>query len=454
MPTTCDRVVNFAASSTSPQYFLPSTVPASFLRLDNGLTLIHQEMPSVSVVSVDIWVKAGANCDPVGFAGMAHFLEHMIFRGTEAIAAGEFDMVIESEGGDSQAATSHDYAHYALTVATEQVTHTLPLLVEMLLNAKIDPRHLEQERLVVLEEIRRESDDPDWLAYQHLMHTAYGEHHPYGRSILGSIDTVEQITAEQMLEFHRSRYQPQCMTVAIAGAISGEQALDLVNWAFSAADSPMTQGKQPTCIQEVSYTQPKSAPTIQRQTISLPQVQHSRLNLAWMGASVQNLQEAIQLELLLTILVEGRSARLVQQLQEERGWIHDIAGSFSIQEYASLFNISAYLEASDLERVEHHIRQEIISLNTQLVSMNELNRAKRSLCNSFIFALESPPQLANFLGYYGLLGCQDLCQNWSSAYCEIISQTQPLDLQHLAQKYLTPDNYVVTRLIPEYGKSK
>jgi predicted Zn-dependent peptidase len=415
-------------------------------------------MPSLATVSVDIWVRAGATCDPKGYEGMAHFVEHMIFRGTEAIAAGEFDLLIESEGGSSHAATSHDYAHYAHTVAASQITHTLPCLVEMLLNAKIDPEHLEQERLVILEEIRQSTDDPDWLAYQHLMVTAYGEH-PYGRSILGNLDTVAQITAAQVQEFHQLHYQPQQMIVAIAGAISCEQALELVKSAFNAVTSKYPKdcdrhtGQRSPIFYKLPHVQQKFLPHVQRQTITSPQVQHSRLHLAWMGTSAQNLQEAIQLELLLAVLVQGRSARLVQQLLE-RGWVQDIGGSFAVQQYDSLFTISAYLETGDLERVENHISQEITTLNNQLVTNSELNRAKRSLCNGFIFSLESPPQLANFLGYHSLLGCQELCQNWSIAYGRIISQTQPLDLQSLAQKYLTPHNYVVTRLIPEYGKSK
>ena len=436
MPITCNRSTVESSSSV----FTSTSASATFLKLNHGLTLIHQEM-NAAVVSVDIWVKAGAASDPVGAAGMAHFLEHMIFRGTEAIAAGEFDLAIETEGGSSCAATSHDYAHYAFTVAANHFPKTLDYLAQMLLNAKIDPEAMEQERLVVLEEWRQANDDPDWVAYQHLMTNAYGAH-PYGGSVLGTEESICNITAAQMRDYHRSHYIPSQMTVAIAGAVDRDAAMSVVNNAFSNnfADR-LDHCQEPMATVEIVG--------INRQTMSLPRLSQSRLNLAWVGVGVENVVEAIHLELLLTILVEGRSSRLVRQLVVERGWVQDIAGSFSLQQAPSLFAIAAYLDAKYLNLVEAHIIEQVQDLRDRPLPLSELNKAKRSLNNNFTFALESPSQLASFLGYHGLLGCEILCRDWSKAYCEIVRNTQAEDLQHLAQKYLSPQNYVVTRLIAE-----
>lgn len=394
---------------------------------------------------MDIWVNAGATSDPVGAAGMAHFLEHMIFKGTEAIASGEFDLAIETEGGSSRAATSHDYAHYAFTVAANQFPKTLDYLAQMLLNAKIDAEAMEQERLVVLEEWRQANDDPDWVAYQHLMTTAYGAH-PYGGSVLGNEESIRNITAVQMRDYHRSHYIPSQMTVAIAGAVDRDAAIEVVNNAFrnNFADRlDHCQEPMATVAATVAIT------GINRQTMSLPRLSQSRLNLAWVGVGVDSFVEAIQLELLLTVLVEGRSARLVQQLVAERGWVQDIAGSFSLQQAPSLFTIAAYLDAEYLDLVEAHIIEQVQDLRDRPLPLSELNKAKRSLNNNFTFALESPSQLASFLGYHGLLGCESLCRDWSTAYCAIVRNTEAEDLQHLAQKYLSTQNYVVTRLIAE-----
>jgi predicted Zn-dependent peptidase len=115
----------------------------------------------------------------------------------------------------------------------------------------------------------------------------------------------------------------------------------------------------------------------------------------------------------------------------------------------SLFTISAYLDAQNLDIVEHKIRQQIMDLRDHPITETELNKAKRSLCNQFIFALESQSQLASFLGYHSLLSCEELCIDWSKTYCEIIRKIEPSDLQTIAQKYLCLENYVVTCVVPE-----
>jgi len=450
VPITCDR----SAATFSPLANLSATVSlssavnssATYLKLGNGVTLVHQEMPTASVASVDIWVKAGASNDPDAVLGMAHFLEHMIFKGTEAIAAGEFDLVIESEGGVSNAATSLDYAHYSFTVAASRFTITLPYLAQMLLKARIDEEDLEQERLVVLEELRQAMDDPDWFAYQHLMQTAYPSNHPYSRSVLGDEATIKQINAAQMREYHRSHYRPENMTIAIAGAVTREEAIMVVNAAFNndtfAKNNFVNQIIEPKSV-AIAPDYHKN----RRSIISLPNVHHSRLNVAWIAASVANLEEAIQLELVATLLTEGRSSRLIQDLLEDSGLVQDITSSFALQQEAGLFTISAYLEAENLQLVEDRIMQQVTELINHQVSEVELNKAKRSLCNHFTFALESPSQLANFLGYHSLLGCEDLCRDWSTAYTDIIKKVELKDLQLLAKKYLNHEGCIVTAVL-------
>jgi zinc protease len=188
---------------------------------------------------------------------------------------------------------------------------------------------------------------------------------------------------------------------------------------------------------------------MRRCELQYPRLQHSRLTMAWLGPSVDSLSDALGLELLSVVLAEGRSSRLVQELREELGWVHDVGSSFAIQKDPGLFSISAYLDAEYLEPVEHSIAQHILRLSNEPIAPAELDRAKRSLRNSFAFALESPHQLANFLGYHGLLGCYDLCANWSNAYSESVSAFSAHDLQQLASKYLSPRQYILSSLAPE-----
>jgi len=170
-----------------------SSFPAQVWQLDHGLTVIHQYLPVTPVVVVDVWVKAGAIAEPDPWLGMAHFLEHMIFKGTKKLPPGLFDYLIENCGGMTNAATSHDYAHFYLTTSVDQIEHTLPHLAEILLHAEIDDEEFYREKDVVLEELRACYDDPDWIAYQTLCGSIY-QNHPYGRSILGDQPCLEQLT--------------------------------------------------------------------------------------------------------------------------------------------------------------------------------------------------------------------------------------------------------------------
>ncbi|MGB5772056.1 MAG: pitrilysin family protein, partial [Crocosphaera sp.] len=206
--------------------------PASSVKLDQGITVVHQTLSVTPVVVVDVWVKAGARVEPNQWVGTAHFLEHMIFKGSKQILPGTFDQAIEHNGGITNAFTSHDYAHFFLTVSGDRLCNTLPYLGEILLQAAIPDDEFVRERDVILEEIRSSHDDPDWLGFQSLCETLY-QTHPYGRSILGNETHLRQYSPHQLRCFHRTHYQPDNMTVVVVGNIQKEAALLLVEKAFS-----------------------------------------------------------------------------------------------------------------------------------------------------------------------------------------------------------------------------
>jgi zinc protease len=149
---------------------------ANTFELSNGLTIIHQHLPATPVVVTDIWVTAGAIAEPSEWSGMAHFLEHMIFKGSPNVMVGEFDWLIENTGGVANAATSYDYAHFYLTTAAPHLDKTLPYLADILLRATIPDEEFIREREVVLEELYSTHDDPDFLGFQALCQNTYQCH--------------------------------------------------------------------------------------------------------------------------------------------------------------------------------------------------------------------------------------------------------------------------------------
>ncbi len=412
--------------------------PGSISVFENGLTFIHQEIPTTPVVVADVWVSAGVTAEPESWYGMAHFLEHMIFKGTAKIAPGVFDQLIETRGGVSNAATSYDYAHFSLTTASTYIEEILPPMGELLLNAAIPDEEYMRERNVVLEEIRQAGDDPDWLGYQHLMTSIYS-HHPYGRSILGCDRDIIKYTPQNMRCFHRNLYQPENMTVVIVGGISQEKAYGLVADTFR--EFPQKCDHLP--LKSV-YHQPIIA-GIRRQEITLPRLESARLMMAWVAPGAEDLHTAYGLDLLSVLLADGRISRLVRDLREEQQLVQGIHSSFSLQKQSSLFTINAWLEPEYVERVEELIRYHLYDIGKNGISDNELRRCQRKLCNDFAFSTETPNQLAGLYGYYSTISTPE----FAYIYPQNILAFTTAEIQTLAQDFISPHNYAVTVIYPE-----
>jgi zinc protease len=404
--------------------------------LKNGLTVIHQEIPATPVSVVDVWVRAGAIAEPNDWSGMAHFLEHMIFKGTDLLPPGLFDQAVENRGGVTNAATSHDYAHYFIVTASDHLGETLPYLAELLLNAAIPEDEFERERDVVMEEINQAYDNPDWLAFQATMESIY-QRHPYGRPVLGTRDTLLQHSPDAMRSFHRTYYQPENMTVVVTGNVPHEMAIEMVEQTFSQFHD--------RCACPLVATEAEPPITeIRRQELCLPRLEQARLMMAWVGPGVDQLHSAYGLDLIAALLTEGRSSRLVRELREERQLVQAISSSFSLQRESGLFTITAWMEPQNLERVEALIGDRLTELVSHPISHVELARCKRLLCNDYAFSTETPSQLAGLYGYYHTIAQAEL----AVSYPKRIRSFQPGDIQKLASQYLSPYHYAATVLRP------
>ena len=444
MFTNLIKNINWKLPRLSQQFkaqFKDLEFPASIFRLDNGLTFIHQYLNSTPVVATEVWVRAGASAEPDDWFGMAHFLEHMIFKGSKHTLPGVFNWVIENNGGMTNAVTSHDYAQFFITTAVPYLADTLPCLADILLHAAIPEEEFVRERDVVLEEIRSYKDDPDLVGYQTLYQSLYQDH-PYGRSILGEEEQVMSHSPERMRCFHASHYQPENMTVVIVGGIEQESALSLVNQTFSQfsvpSECPPTSRKVVPRLRE-----------IRRNQLDLPGLAQARLLMGWTAPRTETkgknpLKDAFALDMLSVLLASGRSSRLVQKLMEEKQLVLNIRSDFSLRKEAMLFTISAWLEPQYLEQVEAIIRECIWQLQTGSITEAELARCQRLLCNDYAFSTETPSEVAGLYGYYNTIATAES----SVTYPHQIKQLTSWDLQSIAKHYLSSDRYAVTVLRP------
>ncbi|PSB37449.1 peptidase M16 [filamentous cyanobacterium Phorm 46] len=407
----------------------------------NGLTVIAEHLP-VDAVNLSVWMNLGSAVESDEINGMAHFLEHMIFKGTPSIKSGEFERAIEQRGAVTNAATSQDYTNYYITTAPKDFAELAPLQVDVLLNASIPDDAFDRERLVVLEEIRRSEDNPRRRTYQRSVELAF-EVLPYKRPVLGPTSVIEQLIAQQMRDFHSTRYQPGAMTAVAVGNLPVDRLIEIVADSFAAkstarngninlpsTDSIHPQFQSPTYGQELPFTE-----TIRREFVDSA-LQQARLILMWRVPGFVEMSETYALDVLATILGHGRTTRLVQDLREDQGLVSSISVSNMTLRLGGVFSISAQLATENIEAVEAAIVGHIRTLQTELVTDAEISRIRTQVANRFVFANETPSDRASLYGYYqSMVGDIAPALNYAASIQALTAQ----DLREAAVKYLSPD---------------
>ncbi|MBW4520179.1 MAG: insulinase family protein [Scytolyngbya sp. HA4215-MV1] len=425
---------------------LPLNAP-TLHRLSNGLTIVAEQMP-VEAVNLNLWLNVGSAKEPDDINGMAHFLEHMIFKGTSQLESGEFERLIEARGAVTNAATSQDYTHYYITSAPKDFADLAPLQIEVLLNASIPDQSFERERLVVLEEIRRSEDNPRRRTFQRTTETTF-EQLPYRRPVLGPTQVIEQLVPQQMRDFHAAWYQPSQMTAAVVGNLPVEQMIEILEHGFAQAESHRSPG-----VESGNYIS-KHLPTLHpeqpfqeivRREFVDPTLQQARLVMTWRVPGLMDLDQTYALDVLASILGHGRTARLVQDLREEKGLVTQISASNMTYQHQGVFSVSARLSIEHLPAVEATIVQHITRMQTEPVSASEIARVRTQVANHFIFGNETPSDRSGLYGYYhSLVGDLAPALNYPIHIRSLSEET----LQAAAQKYLSPNAYGIIVMKPE-----
>ena len=292
-------------------------------RLPNGLTIVAEQMP-LEAVNLSLWVNVGSANEPDNINGMAHFLEHMVFKGTKRIVSGEFERRIEERGAVTNAATSQDYTHYYITTAPKDFASLAPLQIDVVLNSLIPDDAFSREKLVVLEEIRRSDDNPRRRTFAQAMQTAF-DRLPYRRPVLGEFDVISQLQPQQMRDFHTSWYQPNSITAVAVGNLPVDELIKIVADGFTESTNPLPVINHPPLAnalkEEPAFTE------IVRHELKDDSLQQARLVMVWRVPGLSNLQETYALDVLAAILGSGRTSRLVRDLREEKGLVSSISVS-------------------------------------------------------------------------------------------------------------------------------
>jgi predicted Zn-dependent peptidase len=420
---------------TRPQLNAPT-----IRQLDNGLTIIAEQMP-VEAVNLNVWINVGSAKESNEINGMAHFLEHMVFKGTPNLKIGEFEQLIEERGAVTNAATSQDYTHYYITTAPKDFAELAPLQLDVVLNPTLDNDAFEREKLVVLEEIRRSEDNPRRRTFYRSMEACF-EILPYRRPVLGPGSVIKDLRSQQMRDFHAAWYQPQSMTAAVVGNLPTEKLIEIVTQGFEQhyqSKEGSAKNHTPSITPEPPFTE------IVRYEYTDETLQQARLVMVWRVPGMEDLAETYALDILAVILGQGKVSRLFRELREEKGLVTQIGVSNMTQTHQGVFYISASLPTENIAEVEQAIARQIKTIQTEPIATKDIERIRTQVANRFIFANERPSDRTNLYGYY-YSQLQDLAPALN--YAQHIQAISASDLQTAAQKYLNPEAYGVVVMKP------
>lgn len=414
-------------------------------RLPSGLTIIAEHMP-IDAVNLSIWLNIGSRVEADAINGMAHFLEHMVFKGTPQIGCGEFERLIEERGAVTNAATSHDYTHYYITTAPQDFAALAPLQIELVVNASLEDDHFDRERPVILEEIRRAEDSPRRRTFYRSMEMSF-DSLPYRRSVLGPTTVIEELTAEQMRAFHHTWYQPQNMTAVAVGNLPTEELLRIVEAGFEQALTRSSREQAaPELMLQIPSTQPEMPfPEIQRAEYVDEALQQARLVLGWRVPGMRDLQQTYPLDVVASILSRGRTARLIDDLLERRQLVTSISASNMTFGNQGVFYITAKVAPENLAAAEAAILEHIQRLHETSITAAELRRIQTQVANRYVFGSETPSDRAGLYGYYQAM-TGDI--RHALEYPDWIRRITAEQVQQAVQQYLPLQAYGVVVLKP------
>jgi predicted Zn-dependent peptidase len=399
--------------------------------LDNGLRLITETMPHVRSVTIGVWLMRGSRHEADDQSGIAHFVEHMLFKGTDTRTAEDIAQAIDSIGGQLDAFTAKEYASYYIKVLDEHLPLAVDLLSDIVLHPAFSGDELGREKKVILEEIKMVEDTPDDLVHE-LFTQHFWEGHPLGRPILGSKETVESFTVESLHEYFRTAYVARNMIISAAGNLEHARVRELVEGAFGhvTPDGPPLPANPPRVVpQVITRTKELEQSHICLGTNSYPQ-RHDDRYVSY---------------ILNTVLGASMSSRLFQNVREKRGLAYAVFSGLSAYRDAGNITIYAGCANEAVGEVIDLCVEELRGLKREPIPDAELRRAKDHLKGSLMLSLENTASRMSHLARQEIYFDRHFGLDETLAGVERVSDT---DLQRVAADLFSDGSLAATVLGP------
>jgi predicted Zn-dependent peptidase len=344
--------------------------------LSNGITVITEQMNHIRSVSMGVWLKAGSRDEQAEENGISHFVEHMVFKGTEHRSAEEIARQVDSIGGNMDAFTGKEMVCFNMIVLDEHLPIAVDVLSDMVLHPVFDETEVTRERGVIVEEIKMDEDNPDALVHETFMQNFY-RNHALGRPILGTKDTVRKFDRAGTREYYHSKFLPENLVITAAGNVQHDALMDLLRKEFESVPRG-TNGlhdEDPKTSSRIILRNKKSLEQVQI-CVGVPsyRVNHERRFVAY---------------ILNTLLGGGMSSRLFQNVREKQGLAYSIFSELNPYKDTGCLAVYAGTSRESALKVVQSVVQEFRAVKSGELTEEEIKRAKDQLKGSLMLSLES-----------------------------------------------------------------
>lgn len=404
-------------------------------QLKNGLNVILVPNRKSPVVSVQMWVRTGSADEHPAVSGISHFIEHLVFKGTEKYGVGEIAATVEGAGGELNAYTSFDQTVFYVTIASSQTDLALDVVSQMMGHPSFDPEEIDREREVVIEEIKRGLDSPGRRGSQLMFSTAFKKH-AYRRPVIGTEKIIRDVSVQSIKKYFHDRYCAKNMFLVVAGDFANPEMKKKVQSVFG-----LWSDHAPRLSKRVK--EPKASGV--RVKVEKSEFQEAQLSLAWRIPSVTH-SDVPALDVIALILGQGDSSRLVQRLRIDEPLVTSVGASAFTPQNDGLFMVSLHLEEKDADRAMTIVAEEIAKLRDLGPAKDELAKAITCLASEQIYSMETVDGLSRS---YGSMEFYLRDPNAFSEYLENLQGLTVKRLRDVCRKYIKSDAFVVTGLTPQ-----
>ncbi len=406
--------------------------------LKNGLKVIVIEDPSSPVATFQVWYRVGGIDEPEGKSGISHLLEHLMFRGSKNYPGNVFSKIVQSQGGIDNAFTTKDYTVYFQKLSPLKLHVSFDLESDRMANLMLKKEDFELEKKIVLEERRqRYEDDPENLIIEEVIGTAF-KTHPYKRPVIGWTEDIQSITLEDVIEHYHRFYCPNNAFIIVAGDVKKEEIIEKIKEKFEGISACRDKMERKVLFEPKQYGERR---VILKRKTHLPM-----LVMAYKVPAYPH-PDSLSLEILSSILGEGKSSRLYKKLVIEKALAVDVSTSNSplSRDGFLFFIVASVKDSNNINEVEKLIKEEVEKIKSEKVDPKEIEKAKNQVEASFLFSQDSVFGHALILGRFEMLGNWQMINN----YRENILKIKAEDIANSAKIYLNEENLTVGVLLPK-----